>query len=46
MALRGNGIEAKVAALIVKHNLLERVIISSFNPFALRRMKQVESRLP
>lgn len=45
MALRGNGLEAKVAALIEKHDLAERVIISSFNPFALRRMKHVKASL-
>jgi glycerophosphoryl diester phosphodiesterase len=45
MALRGNGLEAKVAALIEKHDLAERVLISSFNPFALRRMKHVNASL-
>ncbi|HSD82628.1 MAG TPA: glycerophosphodiester phosphodiesterase [Anaerolineae bacterium] len=45
MALRGTGLEAKVAALIEKHDLLDRVIISSFNPLALRRVKQVNTHL-
>jgi glycerophosphoryl diester phosphodiesterase len=44
-SLRSNGVEAKVAALVREHNLFERVIISSFNPFALRRIKHVEPRL-
>jgi len=45
MSLRGTGVEAKVAALIEKHGLLDRVLLSSFNPFALRRVKQVNARL-
>jgi glycerophosphoryl diester phosphodiesterase len=45
MALRGAGLEAQVAALIAKHNLIDRVIISSFNPLALRRLKHVNARL-
>jgi glycerophosphoryl diester phosphodiesterase len=45
MALRGTGLEAKVAALIEKHNLIDRVIISSFNPLALRRVKRVNACL-
>jgi glycerophosphoryl diester phosphodiesterase len=45
MSLRSNGVEAKVAALVQQHDLFERVIVSSFNPFALRRIKQIEPRL-
>ena len=45
MSLRGNGLEEKVAALIAKHDLIERVIVSSFNPFALRRVKHIDARL-
>ncbi len=45
MSLRGNGIEEKVAALIEKHGLIDRVIISSFNPFGLRRAKHINPRL-
>ena len=45
MSLRGNGLEAKVAALIEQHDLIDRVIISSFNPFALRRVKHINPRL-
>ena len=44
-SLRGQGLEAKVADSIKRFDLLERVIVSSFNPFALRRMKQVEPRV-
>jgi glycerophosphoryl diester phosphodiesterase len=45
MSLRGSGLEEKVAALIAKHDLIDRVIVSSFNPFALRRAKQIDQRL-
>lgn len=45
MSLRGSGLEAKVAALIEKHGLIDRVLISSFNPFALRRAKHINPRL-
>ena len=34
-----------MAALIEKHGLIDRVIISSFNPFALRRVKRANPRL-
>ncbi len=45
MSPRGTGLEARVAALIEKHGLIDRVIISSFNPFALRRVKRAHPRL-
>lgn len=45
MSWRSRGVEAKVAALIRRYDLLDRVIISSFNPLALRRSKQLEPRL-
>jgi glycerophosphoryl diester phosphodiesterase len=45
MSLRGNGLEAAVAVLIEKHDLADRVLISSFNPLALRRMKQINAQL-
>ena len=44
MTVRGHGLEVKVAALIKRFDLLDRVIVSSFNPFALRRMQQAEPR--
>jgi glycerophosphoryl diester phosphodiesterase len=45
MTLLGNDVEAQVAALIAKHNLIDRVLISSFNPLALRRVKHIDKRL-
>jgi glycerophosphoryl diester phosphodiesterase len=45
MSLRSSGVEAKVAALVQQYDLFERVIISSFNPLALRRVKQLQTRL-
>jgi glycerophosphoryl diester phosphodiesterase len=45
MSLRGHGLEQQVAALIAKHDLFDRVVLSSFNPFALRRAKQIDPRL-
>jgi glycerophosphoryl diester phosphodiesterase len=45
MSLLGHGLEAQVAGLIGKHGLIDRVILSSFNPFALRRVKRHDPRL-
>jgi glycerophosphoryl diester phosphodiesterase len=45
MSLLGVGLEAQVVALIQKHNLIDRVLISSFNPLALRRIKHFDKRL-
>jgi glycerophosphoryl diester phosphodiesterase len=45
MAIRGSGLEQKLAALIAKYDLINRVIVSSFNPFALRRVKRSDRRL-
>ncbi len=45
MSLRGQGLEEKVAALLERHGLIDRAIISSFNPFALRRAKHINPRL-
>ena len=45
MSLRSNGVEAKVATLVQQFDLFDRVIISSFNPLALRRIKHLEPRL-
>jgi len=39
--VRGDGREVRLAELIRKWDLAERVIVSSFNVFALRRMAQV-----
>jgi glycerophosphoryl diester phosphodiesterase len=45
MSLRGHGLEEKVAVLLERHGLIDRAIISSFNPFALRRAKRINPRL-
>ena len=41
-----DGLEAAVAELIQHHNMTSRVVISSFNPLRLRRMRQVAPQLP
>ena len=45
MSLRGTAIEQKVAALIGQHELIDRVLVSSFNPLTLRRVKLANPRL-
>jgi glycerophosphoryl diester phosphodiesterase len=40
-ALRSDGIEQLVADGIRRHNLVDRVVVSSFNPLALRRFHRV-----
>ncbi len=42
---RPTGIEAKVVELVRKHNLVERALISSFNPFVLLKVRRLEPRL-
>lgn len=44
--LRGNGLEEKVVAIIREFGLQGRVILSSFNPFALMRAKRIAPDLP
>ncbi len=44
-SLRSNGVEAKVIEVIQRYDLLERVIISSFNALALIRVKRCAPRL-
>lgn len=47
MSLRNRGLEAAIADRIEGHQLEERVIISSFNPFSLKRFRQyAPSRIP
>ncbi|NPV68536.1 MAG: glycerophosphodiester phosphodiesterase [Anaerolineae bacterium] len=46
MGRQADGLEAIVADLIARHSLGERVIISSFNPIRLRRMRRIAPRLP
>jgi glycerophosphoryl diester phosphodiesterase len=41
-----NGEEAGVAALVRRSDLYDRVIVSSFNPFVLRRMRRTDPRVP
>jgi len=43
---RPNGLEAATLAVIKPHNAARRVLISSFNPFALRRMFRLAPDLP
>ncbi len=43
--IKTTGLEAKVIDLIRQHGLIERVIISSFNPLALITVKRAEPRL-
>ncbi|HDQ72670.1 MAG TPA: glycerophosphodiester phosphodiesterase, partial [Chloroflexi bacterium] len=40
-SLRDDGLERAVMAQISRHDMTDRVLISSFNPFALRRAKQL-----
>ncbi|HET7375591.1 MAG TPA: glycerophosphodiester phosphodiesterase family protein [Anaerolineae bacterium] len=44
-ASRRDGLERKVVDLIQLHALLNRVMVSSFNPFALRTAKLIEPQL-
>ncbi len=44
-ALRDNGLEAEVIRLIEDFNLQDRVILSSFNPFALNRAYRLNPRI-
>jgi glycerophosphoryl diester phosphodiesterase len=39
--LSGGGIEAQVAATIARHNLADRILVSSFNPLTVRRCAKV-----
>ena len=41
-ALRANGLEEAVAAIIQQRARYERIIVSSFNPLALRRLHQID----
>ncbi len=45
-SLKGDGLEEKLVALIRGYGLGERLLISSFNPFALWRMKRLAPDLP
>lgn len=41
-----DGLEARVVGLVHRHNLARRVILSSFNPFSIRRVKRLDPALP
>lgn len=41
LSLRGNGLAAEVVRTIEDNHLLDRAIVSSYNPFALRRVKRL-----
>jgi len=45
-ALRCDGLEKKLVALVRRYGLEERLLISSFNPFALWRMRRLAPDLP
>jgi glycerophosphoryl diester phosphodiesterase len=45
-SLRSDGLEEKLVALIRGYGLGERLLISSFNPFALWRMRRLAPDLP
>ncbi len=42
----GHLLEQKVADLVSGYDLYHRVIVSSFNPFSLALLKQIDSRIP
>ncbi len=46
LGFRPNGLESAVLGVIRKHNRQSRVLISSFNPFALRRMYRLAPNIP
>ena len=45
-SLKGDGLEKKLVALIRRYGLGERLQVSSFNPFALWRMRRLAPDLP
>ncbi len=42
---RDNGLAAAVVRIIEEHKLLERIVVSSFDPLSLRRVKQLNPRI-
>jgi glycerophosphoryl diester phosphodiesterase len=44
-ALRANGLEEAVAAVIRRRSLYDRIIVSSFNPAALVRLRQLDEQI-
>ena len=45
-SLRDDGLAVEVVRIIEDYHLLDRVVISSFNPLALRRVKQLNPWIP
>ena len=43
---RGRGLEAAVVRLVARHGLTDRVLLSSFDPFALRRTRRLSPHIP
>lgn len=46
VSLRDNGLERTVIAQVKRHGLEKSVLLSSFNPFSLRRAKKIAPRIP
>jgi glycerophosphoryl diester phosphodiesterase len=46
MGLRADGLEPAVAALVQQYGLEKRVMFSSFNPLAVRRIKAIMPHVP
>ncbi len=42
---QNDGLESKVIALIKQRDLIDRVMLSSFNPLSLRKVKSIEPRI-
>ena len=45
-SLRNAGLERAVIAQVERHSLSDRVLLSSFNPFSLRRAKRIAPHIP
>jgi glycerophosphoryl diester phosphodiesterase len=45
-SLRDNGLERAVVAQVERHGLDDDVLLSSFNPFSLRRAKRIAPHIP
>ncbi|MBE9472348.1 MAG: glycerophosphodiester phosphodiesterase, partial [Chloroflexi bacterium] len=45
-SLRDNGLERAVIAQVKRHGPAARVLLSSFNPFSLRRAKKIAPHIP
>jgi glycerophosphoryl diester phosphodiesterase len=45
MALRDHGLESAVATLVRRRAVYDRVIVSSFNPVALRRLRRLDPHI-